>query len=334
MSKKWPPGEIERAIELYAEHGNYADVATALNTSFGNNRTWKAVKTKLTYSPDARIQNDSLQNELRSLQNKNEELASRNYDLKNQVTVLSHFSRKTTLNFTGKVIRFGVVSDNHYGSLFAVEDLPEHAYDVFVKEGIDTVFNPGDIVEGEFPRRPGHVYELKVHGCDAQAAYAIETYPYRKGIITHFINGNHDWTYFKIAGVNIGERIAEKRPDMDLLGTQEADINLENPYGKCIVRLFHPDDGSAYAISYKPQRLIESYEGGDKPHVLFIGNYHKAEYLNYRNIHCLQAGCTQKQTPWMKGKRIAAMQGFWIIELTVNEVGVVRFKQEWFHDFG
>jgi hypothetical protein len=63
--------------------------------------------------------------------------------------------------------------------------------------------------------------------------------------------------------------------------------------------------------------------------VLLMGHHHKAFYLMYRNIHCFEAGTFQAQTPWMRGKRIAAMMGGWIIELHVTDDGTItRCKGE------
>jgi hypothetical protein len=52
-------------------------------------------------------------------------------------------------------------------------------------------------------------------------------------------------------------------------------------------------------------------------------------YLFYRNIHAFECGTTQAQTPWMRGKRIPAHVGGWIIEVHVDDEGTVtRCKGE------
>jgi hypothetical protein len=77
--------------------------------------------------------------------------------------------------------------------------------------------------------------------------------------------------------------------------------------------------------------MIEAYFGGEKPNMLAVGHYHKAEYIFYRNVHCIQTGCFQAQTPWMAGKGIAAMVGGWIIEITVDDGGnIKRFTPTFF----
>jgi hypothetical protein len=75
--------------------------------------------------------------------------------------------------------------------------------------------------------------------------------------------------------------------------------------------------------------MIDAMQGGDKPNILAIGHYHKAEYLFYRNIHAFQTGTFQAQTAWMIGKQIAAMVGGWIVEVHVDDDGTItRCKGE------
>jgi len=76
---------------------------------------------------------------------------------------------------------------------------------------------------------------------------------------------------------------------------------------------------NSYAISYKSQKRIDSLEGGDKPNLMFIGHYHKAEYIFYRNIHCFQSATLESQTPFMKSKGLAANKGFYIINLKTKK---------------
>jgi hypothetical protein len=76
---------------------------------------------------------------------------------------------------------------------------------------------------------------------------------------------------------------------------------------------------------------MDSMSGGEKPNILINGHHHKMMYLFYRNIHAFEAGTTCAQTPWMKGKRIAAHVGGWIIEVHVNDEGTItRCNSEFF----
>ena len=83
--------------------------------------------------------------------------------------------------------------------------------------------------------------------------------------------------------------------------------------------------------SYQPQKLIESLTGGDKPHILLIGHYHKALNMPaYRNVRAVLGGCGCDQTRFMRKKRIEAHVGAWILEFQQAKDGSInRFKTEW-----
>lgn len=224
-----------------------------------------------------------------------------------------------------KIIRFGLTGDSHINSKYTQLTHLNALYDIFAREGLSAVYHTGDIDDGEH-MRVGHEYELYKHGADDHVAEIVKVYPSRPGMITEFITGNHDHTFIKGIGLDIGNQIAEKRKDMRYLGQSSAVIQLTD---NCTLELRHPLDGTAYALSYKTQKLIEAMSGGEKPNILATGHYHKAEYLFYRNVHSIQTGTTCAQTPWMKGKQIAAHMGGWIVEVHVRDDGAVeRIKQE------
>jgi hypothetical protein len=169
--------------------------------------------------------------------------------------------------------------------------------------------------------RTGHEYELYEVSADDMRDDVIRNYPYRPGIVTHFISGNHDASIYKQVGYDICRAIADQRSDMDYLGRDCAVINLTP---RCTLELRHPWDGTAYALSYKIQKMIEAMESDSKPNILAVGHYHKAEYLFYRNVHALQTGCFQGQTPFTRGKGISVHLGGWIVTVVVDETGTIQ----------
>lgn len=225
-----------------------------------------------------------------------------------------------------KVIRFGLMGDTQINSKFTQITHLHKFYDICQSEGLDRVFHTGDIDEGE-QMRPGHQYECYEQGADDHVKEIVRVYPKREGIKTSFITGNHDASIIKRCGYDIGVPIASHRSDMEYLGQSSAVIELTP---NCTIELRHPIDGTAYAMSYKIQKLIEAMSGGEKPNIIAVGHYHKTEYLFYRNVHAFQTGTFQAQTPWMKGKQISAHLGGWIVELHVDEAGTItRLKQEY-----
>lgn len=224
-----------------------------------------------------------------------------------------------------RTIRFGLMGDTQINSKYTQLTHLHNFYDLCAQYGIDTVYHTGDIDEGE-QMRTGHQYECYTQGADDHIDEIIRVYPTRTGMKTFFITGNHDASMIKHCGFDIGRAISEKRKDMIYLGRDCAIVQLTP---NCTLELRHPWDGTAYAISYKIQKMIEAMQGGDKPNILAVGHYHKAEYISYRNVSSFQTGTFQAQTPWMRGKGIAAMMGGWIVEVEVDTDGSIRkIKQE------
>jgi hypothetical protein len=87
---------------------------------------------------------------------------------------------------------------------------------------------------------------------------------------------------------------------------------------------------NSYALSYKPQKIIESLEGGTKPELLTIHHFHKAEYLFYRNVHAFQGATLERQTPFMKNNGLAAHCGYWKIRMKVNPKGITEITPTYF----
>lgn len=82
--------------------------------------------------------------------------------------------------------------------------------------------------------------------------------------------------------------------------------------------------------SYRTQKAIDSFSGGEKPHVLLVGHFHKMEHIFYRNVHAFQVGTIESQTDYMRGKPTPAIMGFWILTIHHNKSGVARVESEWY----
>jgi len=223
---------------------------------------------------------------------------------------------------------FGVVSDTHLCSKYYRADVLEDLYDWFEREGITQVFHAGNWIDGE---ARFNKYDLEVHGMDAQCRYMIERYPQRPGITTYAVAGDdHEGWYNQREGVDIGKYLEMKmrdagRNDWVNLGYMESFVTLQHAVtGKTSQMLvMHPGGGSAYAVSYQPQKIIESLSGGEKPAVILIGHYHKLSFDNIRNTWALQCGTTKDQDPFMRKKRIEAHVGGSILDLWQDQKGAI-----------
>lgn len=230
--------------------------------------------------------------------------------------------------FDGDVMRFGVVSDVHLSSSAQRPEAVETAYDVFEREGITDVFNPGDLVDGMGIYR-GQISEVVHHTYEAQVEHAATVYPSRPGITTRIIGGNHDLEGdFGRAGADPVQAVCNRRDDMVYLGRYSAWVDLPNG---ATMQLLHPQGGASYAASYKPQKIAESYEAGSKPNILLIGHWHKTGYWMVRGIQTMLAGTFQGPTTYSTRKAMGeAGWGFWIVECRLADDGsVVRFQPEW-----
>lgn len=227
-------------------------------------------------------------------------------------------------------IAFGLIGDVHIGSLYYYSEALEAYYKILSHRGIDKVFIAGDILDGHRIYK-GQEFELRDVGFEKQLSRLVTEYPRVDGLTNYFITGNHDNSFKQAAGVPTGKHIANARSDFVFLGEDQAQYQFDTPNGPFSLRLLHPGGGTAYAISYRLQKIIESLEGGTKPNMLAVGHYHKSELLpSYRNVAGLQTGCFQRQTPFMASKASAAHVGGWIVEVIVgkekhNEIGA-RFE--------
>jgi len=221
---------------------------------------------------------------------------------------------------------YGFTSDGHMGSKYERLDVINDLYDRFAEAGVDRVFNAGNWIDGE--KQGINKFDLHTHGMDAQLAYLAKHYPQREGIVTYAVAGDdHEGWYCQREGVDIGAYAELKmrqagREDFVNLGYIEAFVELTNANSGQNAKLLvcHPGGGSAYAISYTSQKSIEAFEGGEKPAVALFGHYHKMMYACIRNVHAIQTGCCEDQTPFMRKKKLSAHVGGGICRLTQDPV--------------
>lgn len=240
-------------------------------------------------------------------------------------------------HFHQKPISFGVVADMHLCSKAERLDVLNLAYDEFERQGITTVFCPGNYVDGECRF---NTHELLAHGMADQCQHAIDNWPSKPGIKTYYVDGDdHEGWFHQREGIEFGKYLmmeaqSQGRDDLVYVGYMEADFELKAPNGSAVIKVIHAGGGSSYAFSYASQKLVESFQGGEKPAVCIIGHYHKMEYCYPRNVHCVQAGCMQDQTMFMRKKKLAAHVGFCTVTLQQDINGsITRFSPEFFPIF-
>jgi hypothetical protein len=234
-----------------------------------------------------------------------------------KVEALAGVQNKTSVEQSESCrIRFALTGDRHIGSLYHHGDALTAFLEYANAEDVSAVFDTGDILDGHRVYR-GHEFELRDLGFEAQLARLAGSGAAL--LPTKFITGNHDASFKVAAGVSVGNAITAAAKGYHYLGEEQARHRWETPNGPFELMLLHPGGGSSYALSYRPQKIVESLEGGSKPDMLAIGHYHKAEFLpSYRNVAVVQTGTFQRQTPFMARQGLAAHVGGWIIDVTVG----------------
>lgn len=228
--------------------------------------------------------------------------------------------------WTKDSFKFAAPSDTHWGHKNALSSYWDRACSLMDREKVDFALHPGDLSEGINRRRPGHIFELDAIGVSAQLDLAEERLKLAPCPVRG-ISGNHDLWAYATSGVDFGEELARRCPDrFDYLGQWEATVEV----GGVTIMLWHGEDGSSYATSYRTQKFVESLSGGEKPHVLLSGHAHKSIFHEYRNVMVLECATLCGQTRFMRGKKISAAVGLWIIEVWPSpDGGIQRFVPMW-----
>ncbi len=230
------------------------------------------------------------------------------------------------LNLDKNSVKIGVFTDSHIGSVYFKEEWWDYALKTFEDSGVDFICHVGDLTEG-LSERKGHWYDLTHIGYEAQKNYAIELLN-RTTIPIYGIDGNHDRWYIKSANAVICKDVERGVKHYTFLGSDEGDIHLNDNVS---IKLWHGEDGSSYATSYRIQKLIESFSVGEEPDVLLCGHTHKTVFMpNERNVFAFGAGSMCSQSKWMRSKRLANHSGFWVIDINFNEEKVLSCKGEYF----
>ena len=235
------------------------------------------------------------------------------------------YGKVPVVDFTGERVRFAYFTDTHIGSVYFKEEYFDRALEECRKEKVAFICHSGDVTDGMKMGRMRQLFEVTHLGYNAQKTYAIEQL--RKWDGEWFlIDGNHDQWYLDMGAVIVKD-IADAIPKATYLGEDEGDISLG---GGVVMKLWHGADGSSYATSYRIQKIVESFTGGEKPNILLAGHVHKTGYFFERFVHCISGGALSTQSRWMRSKRMANHTGFWIIDAWVGKKSINKLTTTWY----
>lgn len=229
------------------------------------------------------------------------------------------------INFDGEVFRALFVTDSHWGAAHSPVEYWQAALAEAKNYNVDCIFHAGDIIEG-MSNRPDQVYELSHIGFSAQMEHARELLS-MTGLPIYTVAGNHDLWSIKNGGLDAVKEICRTLDHVTYLGHDIGTVEIKGTQWM----LHHGrDGGGSYATSYRVQKIIEAFTGGNKPHVLLTGHDHKSGYFFERNVHAVLGGALCRQSQWMKATRKANKAGFWILEAVISDGEIKKFSPVWF----
>jgi predicted phosphodiesterase len=228
------------------------------------------------------------------------------------------------ISFDGDVVTVAFVTDTHWGAKHSPVEWWDSALEEFDKAGVEIVLHGGDLIEG-MSNRPDQIYGLTHVGFSAQMDLAQEQLE-KCRLPIYIIDGNHDRWGIKSGGVMAVKDVAKRMDHVEFIGHDEGDIDINGT----VWRMWHGEDGSSYATSYRMQKVIESFTGGEKPNVLLAGHVHKQGYFFERNIHAVSGGAMCRQSAWMRSKRLANHSGFHIIKACIADGEIKWFEPRWY----
>lgn len=235
----------------------------------------------------------------------------------------------TDFKYLRKFYRIGIVSDTHLCSKYQQLTLLHDAYTIFDDRQTDFNVHGGDLTEGIDMYRE-HRQEVFKHNAPEQREYVIDNYPTSKRKTkTYIIGGQHDRSFYKQNGYDIVEHICEKRKDLVYRGFFRARFTIKG----LPIELQHPGGGLAYALSYNPQKMVESISGyvlsimraspefyKVLPALLLIGHYHVPMHLpRYMGIDVSTLPCFQAQTPYLQQKKKMPVIGCAVAEIWLGQ---------------
>ena len=230
----------------------------------------------------------------------------------------SSATRWTLESRKDNTFRFAAFGDLHAGSKYCRYEVRQELTTRAEDFDVQCIFDTGNWIDGE---KSFNRYDLEVVGLESQCQMLAERYP-KTELRTYAVAGaDHEGWYAKSEGIDVGRYcesvMREAGHPWTNLGYMQADVLLVNANTKTCstLRVMHPGGGSAYALSYRPQKIIESMEGGEKPAVLLMGHYHKLDAGLIRNVWYAQTGTCQDQTPFMAQKAIEAHVGGLLVEI-------------------
>lgn len=230
------------------------------------------------------------------------------------------------------IVKFGVTADAHFTSKWEQPTNLAAWVDDIYDEGVRHMLFAGDMHAGRGVYS-GQEHEVYAYTAPTQVEAASIRLPRKPGLTWYVLGGNHDYSFWKLSGLDVIAMLAAKRSDVVPLGYGAADLPLLPGMD---VRLWHPRGGPAYAISYHPQKYAERIAFDELRKVIFkekpgptvrwilAGHYHRTGIWPMGAMWTMLAGCWEGQTIYLKEKGYIPEIGGALVECEIHDGAITR----------
>jgi predicted phosphodiesterase len=197
-------------------------------------------------------------------------------------------------------VKVALISDLHIGSKYEADKELADFIKYCRKQGIQHIVCAGDITDG-FKMHEGMEYEQYLHSSDDYIDAVKDKYP--KGFNhSYFIAGNHDESFRKKAGLDIGRRIAMERRDITYLGAGAGSVILP---GNLHMAVYHGSGMCGLNRSLRLQKyaLSLAQSPAQFPEAIIGGHCHQLNVTpNYMHTMLISLPGFQHPTPYLISK--------------------------------
>lgn len=213
-------------------------------------------------------------------------------------------------------IKLGLLGDTHLASKYDDIDSLRRAYDIAEDKGVDVIFHSGDLTDG-LVSTPGYFRQLKEATYNGQVEYVLDKYPKYSGK-TLVVSGNHDDYWYRLTGKEIIKDIADKRDDIEYLGSSRRIIDIDGLRVNVLHGKFKDSNPINNIYSY-----LDNIPKNRKPDIVHSGHYHTGKHEEYDGIEMFRSGAFMHQTPNDKRKSHTPEDAMYFVDVYFDDNGNV-----------
>lgn len=173
------------------------------------------------------------------------------YNLENKNNDFDMYRTSIKMSKDDNTFRCLVISDMHIGSVDSDIKLVDIIYNYAVKNGINIIFNCGDIIENDYTTSTTNLKTV-----EKQLEYLVKKHPYDKTINNFLLLGNHEYHSLYNDGFDVSKLIHNSRYDIIPIGYGQANVYIKNDS----IILFHKLNND-YSPVINGERILLSGHG-------------------------------------------------------------------------